>query len=221
MSRIDLPDIEDIDLDGTAWSVDPCTNDSDELPTALARHWILRRMVCMDAAGLQRERERAALDGLFAAIGLSSSKAGWPGKGRGGRKAHLHAQLLAELELDERTPPSPPTDLRNNVTRVAALAGLSEVDGAVLMFTVLLHTDRWLHRAINLSGGELNSAQLIRTVADLLVLPEAEIRASLGPRSALSRSGLVKLDRSGSYEIRASMPCPLVSAADQSPWPCD
>lgn len=205
MSRIDLPDIEDIDLDGIAWSVDPCTDDSDERPTALARHWILRRLVCMDAAGLQRERERAALDGLFTAIGLSSSKAGWPGKGRGGRKAHLHAQLLAELELDERMPPSPPTDLRENVSRVAALAGLSEVDGAVLMFTVLLHTDRWLHRAINLSGGELNSAQLIRTVADLLVLPEAEIRASLGPRSALSRSGLVKLDRSGSYEIRAKL----------------
>jgi len=204
MSRIDLPDIEDIDLEGIACGGGSCTGDLDEVPTALARHWILCRLVCMDAAGLQRERELASMDGLFAAIGLSSSKAGRPGKGRGGRKAHLHAQLLAELELDRRMPPSPPAALRDNVARVAALAGLSDVEGAVLMFTVLLHTDRWLHRAINLSGGELNSAQLIRTVADLL-LPEAEIRASLGPRSALSRSGLVKLDRSGSYEIRGKL----------------
>ena len=205
MARIDLPDIEDIDLDGMLRSGDACADDRGELPTPLARHWILRRLLCMDVAELQRERGRASMDAMFAAVGLSSSKTGTPGNGRGGRKATLHAQLQAELELDGRMPPSPPADLRDNVARVAALAGLSGVDVAVLIFTVLLHTDRWLHRAINLSGGELNSAQLIRTVADLLLLPEAEIRASLGPRSALSRSGLVKLDRSGSYEIRAKL----------------
>jgi transitional endoplasmic reticulum ATPase len=205
MSRINLRDIEDIDIDDLSEDVDFCSDDRGEAPSPLVRQWILRTLARMDEAELQRAGERASMTGLIAAVGLLKSKAGRRGNGRGRRKVDLHAQLLDELKLSEDARPGAPPDLSRNVARVAALAGLSDMDGRVLMFAVLLHTDHFLYRAINLVGNCLNSVQLIRIVADLLVLPEREIQATLSPRGALSQSGLVKLDRTGSYEIRSKL----------------
>ena len=137
MSRINLRDIEDIDIDDLSEDVDFRSHDRGEAPCPLVRQWILRTLARMDGAELQRAGERASMTGLIAAVGLLPSKAGRRGNGRGRRKVELHTQLLEELKLSEHARPGAPSDLIQNVTRVAALAGLSDVDGRVLTFAVL------------------------------------------------------------------------------------
>jgi len=141
MSRINLRDIEDIDIDGISSDVDLCSDDRGEAPCPLVRQWILRTLVRMDETELQQAGARAPMAGLIAAVGLLPAKAGRRGNGRGWRKVDLHTELIEELKLSEQARPRPSPDLSRNVACVAALAGLSDVDGRVLAFAVPLHTD--------------------------------------------------------------------------------
>ena len=86
--------------------------------------------------------------------------------------------------------------LANNIKRIARLAKLSETDCRLLEFTTLLHVEPSLEKAAA-AFDDLSSRDVVRFLSALLALPQDEIRSSLGKDSALTKAGLVRLDRSG------------------------
>lgn len=204
MNMFDLPDIEDIDLEDRGWNVASCTDRRSEPPHPLVRLWILRILEGIDNR-LQMESERQSLANLFVAVGLKQWEDYRSEAKKKSRKASIESRLVKLLEESERAKPSAPTDLQDNVMRLASLVGLSEVECRVLIFVILLHGDDVFGKALGLLGDTLNSVQVIQILAELLVLPEADIRAALSPRGALARSGLVRMDRSDSYGLSGKL----------------
>ena len=86
--------------------------------------------------------------------------------------------------------------LANNIKRIARLAKLSEIDCRLLEFATLLHVEPSLGKATE-HFDDLSSRDVVCFLSALLTLPHAEIRSSLGKDSALTKAGLVRLDRSG------------------------
>ena len=86
--------------------------------------------------------------------------------------------------------------LANNIKRIARLAKLSETDCRLLEFATLLHVEPSLEKATE-ALNELSSRDVVRFLSALLALPQAEIRSSLGKDGALTKAGLVRLERSG------------------------
>ena len=91
----------------------------------------------------------------------------------------------------------PPTSILSvNLSRLADLLELSEIDCRLLEFAVLIHTERLLDDAADLLGS-LSSGRLIRILAELLGRPEADVRSALSPQAPLARSGLLSIDHIG------------------------
>jgi len=98
----------------------------------------------------------------------------------------------------------PPVCLCQNIQKLATCFGLSETDCRILEFTVMLNQDEILREVAD----ELRGVTTIKTfqvLSVLLDLPEADIRASLNPLSALTRSGLLSLDRTGSSSFSGKL----------------
>ena len=87
-----------------------------------------------------------------------------------------------------------PRDLARNVERLSDLAGLSATDCRILEFAVLINTVDILKETSDLLGC-LTWKQLFQVLSALLDLPRAEVRSSLSRNGALSRSGLLHLDK--------------------------
>ena len=87
-----------------------------------------------------------------------------------------------------------PMCLARNVQRLSALAGLSATDCCILEFAILIHTEETLKKTANLLG-DLTSIQVFNVLSMLLDLPQAEVRKSLSKNGALSRSGLLSLNK--------------------------
>lgn len=98
----------------------------------------------------------------------------------------------------------PPLCLRKNVEQLSELVGLNKTERRILEFTVSLHNERILDDTAD-SLGLLSSAQVFRTLAVILDLPETEVRSSLGSQSVLTRSGLVSVDRTGASTLQGKL----------------
>lgn len=112
-------------------------------------------------------------------------------------------QLLQQAERKwSRLLPS--AYLRFNIDQLSKLVGLSEIDCRILEFTVLLHTERFLDDAADWLG-QLSSVKVFRALSIILNFPEAEIRASLGARGILARSGLISIRRNNTGYLRSKL----------------
>lgn len=99
---------------------------------------------------------------------------------------------------------SAPDCLKKNVARLSTLVGLSETDGRILEFAVLLHTDRLLDDTADRLG-RLPSVKVAHVLSVLLDISEQDIRAALGAQGVLTRSGLVSVDRSATSTLRGKL----------------
>lgn len=108
---------------------------------------------------------------------------------------------------------SVPACLRENVARLSALVGLSDVDCRILEFSVLIQTERLLDDTAD-GLGQLSSVKVFHALSVLLDLPEIEIRASLNIQGALAKSGLVSVDRSGNSTLSGKLDLLSESFAD-------
>jgi transitional endoplasmic reticulum ATPase len=106
-----------------------------------------------------------------------------------------------------------PELLQQNVARLAELVGLTTVDCRILELVALLHHERIFDDAAD-QLGPLNTGRVIHSLSVLLDLPDHEIRQALDPRAALSRSGLVMVDRNGSYLLKGKLELLSASFAD-------
>ena len=95
-----------------------------------------------------------------------------------------------------------PQPLADNIQLLATQVGLTEVECAILAFSVLIHTNRLLSEAADWLGRELNLLKVYQVLSVLLGYPETEIRAALSMRSTLSQTALVVLDRRRSHDLK-------------------
>ncbi len=111
-------------------------------------------------------------------------------------------QLYQEAEAAQLQQPAQlPIELSQNVVHLAELVGLSALEGQLLAFAALLHTERSLDDAADYLG-LLTSAKTAQVLSVILNAPHAAVRAALDSQSRLVRSGLLMVDRQGSYSLR-------------------
>ena len=118
--------------------------------------------------------------------------------------------VTTENKLKDATAPE---CLAGNVERLSALAGLSATDCRILEFAVLIHTEDILEKTGDLLG-DLTSKQVFKVLSVALDLPQAEVRKSLSKSGALSRSGLLSLERSGADTLKDKLELLSRSFAD-------
>ena len=94
-----------------------------------------------------------------------------------------------------------PQPLADNIQLLATQVGLTEVECAILAFSVLIHSNRLLSEAADWLGRDLNSLKVYQVLSVLLGYPEVEIRAALSMRSALSQTALVVLGKTRSHDL--------------------
>jgi transitional endoplasmic reticulum ATPase len=104
-------------------------------------------------------------------------------------------KLQKAAEVDGRKATLPGT-LLTNVQCLAKLVGLSDTDCRVLEFSVMLFEDSRF-RAICDALGTLTTTQTHHLLAVILDLPEGDVRVSMSGQSALIRSGLLSVERTG------------------------
>ena len=130
-------------------------------------------------------------------------------------------RLHEQAEPQAAGPASSPC-LQRNLARLSMLAGLSDLDRRVLEFVVHIHTERLLDDTADWLGA-LSSARVFHALSVLLDAAPDDVRAALGPRGVLSRSGLVTLDRHGVATLRGKLDllsagfADLIASADADP----
>lgn len=94
--------------------------------------------------------------------------------------------------------------LRLNVERLAVLVGLSPIECRLLEFAVLIHNERHLDDVADWLGA-MASGKVSHVLAEILGLPEKEVRAALSPQGVLAHSGLLSVDRTGPTTLRGKL----------------
>jgi len=97
-----------------------------------------------------------------------------------------------------------PETLDRNVRRLAELIGLNVVEQAILAFVVLLHGDKHLAAAADYLGDQ-SLQQLYTSLSSILDLPESHVRNAFSGRGVLARSGLVKVDRDNTFNLKGRL----------------
>lgn len=115
--------------------------------------------------------------------------------------SQLRQLYQAAEQAEAQQPAALPLELTQNITQLAELVGLSELEGQLLAFAALIHTERSLDDAADYLG-LLTSAKTAQVLSVILNVPHGAVRAALDPQSRLVRSGLLMVDRQGSYSLR-------------------
>jgi SpoVK/Ycf46/Vps4 family AAA+-type ATPase len=174
----------------------------------LARLWVLRILTALGGHRefINRHDYTANDDAIARALGLphwidgeSEDEEESRDKKKvrlGGRQAELRA-LCRAAEEESASIEAPPL-LSQNVRRLAQLAGLTTLDERILVFAVLVRSERVLQNACGYLG-DMNVEQFFSSLSTVLDLSPAEARSALKGDGALMRSGLLTL-KSRSYQ---------------------
>lgn len=115
--------------------------------------------------------------------------------------------LLQERLAAVETNPSAanaPAIVAQNIGKLQALVGLTDVESRILMFAVLVHTDRVLDKLSDWIG-ELTSAGLYYALGAVLGIDEQAVRRALSPQGTLARSGLLNVDRKQRWTLATKL----------------
>jgi AAA+ superfamily predicted ATPase len=156
---------------------------------SIVRLWLLRIVVELGADGGLFDADSIGDAHLAGLLGLKVS-----------RKHHDRAtarqqlrSLLAACENDQAAQELPPI-LDENIERLAALVGLSEIDRQILGFAVLLSMTAELADACR-DLGEMTSTVAMRAVSAILHLSTDQVFKALGPAGLLARAGLLSVNK--------------------------
>jgi len=121
---------------------------------------------------------------------------------------------LHQLMESESQTASVPIRLQENIARLAKLVGLSESDCRILEFAVLIKNEPMLEEAADCLKS-LTTEKLTRMLSVILDLPESEVRLSLSQQSILDKSGLITVDRRGTFLLVSKIDLLSSEFADQ------
>ena len=167
---------------------------------AIVRLWMLRCLVPLHGyKGLVHEVGLAS-EGVAKAVGLAD----WIDKqDLGFDQRAVIAELRASHREAERSAADChwPEVLGSNIRRLAELIGLDEVEQAVVGFAITLHSDDRLEEATGYLGNQA-LPKLYASFATMLGISASSIQNALSSRGMLSKSGLVKLDKSNDFDLK-------------------
>ena len=121
--------------------------------------------------------------------------------------------LLAGCEDDQAAQELPPI-LDDNIARLTALVGLSDIDRQILGFAVLLAMTGELADACR-DLGEMTSTVAMRAVAAILHLRPEQVFTALGPAGLLVRAGLLSLNQERSVNLPHKLQCGSIRFPDR------
>ena len=93
-----------------------------------------------------------------------------------------------------------PKILRQNIQQISKLIGLNSVEKDILVFSIYLDYYDMLYNAAR-TLNDLSTEKAIVVLSVLLKHPASKIKKALSPRSKLSQSGMVSVDRNGSSSL--------------------
>jgi len=96
-----------------------------------------------------------------------------------------------------------PKILRQNIQQISKLIGLNSVEKDILVFSIYLHYYDMLNNAAR-TLNDLSTEKAIVVLSVLLKHPASKIKKALSPRSKLSQSGMVSVDRNNSSSYLGS-----------------
>lgn len=128
---------------------------------------------------------------------------------------HTAKYILKEkLNLLEGQPlPALPQVLQDSLNKLQQVLQLSDIDIDIFTFAIMLHASRVMDDAMDLLN-YMNGDQLIRALAGILNHPESTIRQALSNNSLLSRTGLIRVNRSGAQRMMSKLEILTASALD-------
>lgn len=202
---LDIEDYDDQALDRAWGFADAQLGNEDGSLHPLLRRWLLRTLALVKPQQWAPLWEADNKAQLLMDLGVLRPSDLRPGN-IGSIGARVSQRLRKALAECARAPTAAlPAHLASNTEKLAELIGLSPVERLVLAFAVSLHGNACLRAATDALGDNLASSMVVACVARIIDAPETDVRAALGLQSALSRAGLVKLDRDGSCELRGKL----------------
>lgn len=188
-------------LKGLNMLAQDCLNPAGQALHPLVELWILRMLVALSGHQRFLNRHGYSNDDLAMSLGLQASvccdpdadefqveDSDYDQRSALARLRRLHARA----EKSEASREVPPT-LGANAGCLADKLGLDEAERRILEFTVMLHSERALDEASDILGG-LSTQRVVSSLAVVLGLPEAAVKAALSSKGGLARCGLVTLD---------------------------
>ena len=172
----------------------------------IVRYWALRLLVVLKGEQQFVSRHGFRDDDVARQIGLGEFVSDDIGADDPdpARVRKMLRQLYAQAEQDKGEVPAV---LAANVQRIAELVGLSQVESRLFEFAILMHAYPTL-RELCEKPANLRTRQLTDRLATLLQLPRQEVYSALRQKSALTRSGLLSINRSsfhGSLQDRLEL----------------
>jgi len=168
--------------------------------TELAKLWILRLLVPLGAHRKFIHQNEFEDDTLARFLGLDEwiddVKLKFKQKAV---RAHLQ-KLYNEAERSLRHAESPKS-LAANISRLSHLVGLSEADRRIIEFAVFIHSEGLLDVTADYLG-HISTADVHNVLSVLLDISEPNIRTALSSKGVLASSGLVRVDRDGTGDLR-------------------
>lgn len=168
------------------------TETLDDMPACL-KVWIFRILCELHGFRELIDSHRFDYDDLARAVGLGEWGDGSKQPVFEAHKAHNQLFAIYRSEIASLNPVVTDPVLQENIRRIAAVAGLNEVDCRILEFVILLKNEKLLEKA-TYSLGDLTLVKIIKAVSIILDLPSAAVKESLKKGSALSRTGLLTVD---------------------------
>ena len=107
-----------------------------------------------------------------------------------------------------------PKTLQRNVQRISKLIGLNSVEKDILVFSVYLHYYDILEIAARTLDA-MSTEKVIVVLSVLLDHPDNKVKKALSPRSKLSQSGLVSVDRRESNSLGSKIDILSLDFADK------
>jgi len=165
----------------------PGMNALDRLPTL----WSLRVLYRLQGVkGMWGYPNEITTDGrILNAIGLAELEDKEMGVGA------FKRILARKLESVEQQDLRLTGNLDENLKQLGKLVGLSEIDKQLLAFVIILHSDPGLDETADVLGSLVaDKAKYVLSV--ILEISEHDINVALSAESVLSRTGLLRIDRS-------------------------
>lgn len=168
----------------------------------IVRLWLLRILIQLGTRQQLVPESEHHIGNLGIAVGLAVDES--DEKAICAKAIHRELRMLHRKAEDEAHQIEMPACLESNVRTMSDLIGMSDTDCRILGFVILLHTESLLEEVTD-ALGQLTAVRTFKVLSQILGMPVTEVHNALRPESALVRSGLVKIESSGSYQLRAKL----------------
>lgn len=165
---------------------------------------LLRLLVRTPALGRLKERMDFSLSQVCEFLGFENFEAFSAGRTLS-QLRHELGQVLVRWEARAGASCHLPGTLRANLSALARVVGLSDLEQEILGLAILVHTELVLDHGCSLLGLNLGGHHIERVLAPMLGREPEAVAGCLTRSGLLATSGLLTIDLRGQYPLRQLM----------------